>query len=208
MKKIFSALILASFLNSQELQNQSGFILGIEASFGSPITYEGSFELLSVASIMGGIYGGYQHYFDDRFGMKFLVAVHDGTPITAKFYQNIEISAIPFWVGGRVDLLWDFWRSKQHSLGISLGIEYASEIYRSREAKFNQTKQALSSITQQNLYPLIGFYYHYQNNQISLDYRFEGALKPKSQTEIINNTPIHTKYKFNESLNLSWAYRF
>lgn len=212
MKKIFFALVFLwtslSFSDAQELENQSGFVLGLEASFGSPITYEGSLELLNNASVMGGLYSGYQHYFDDHFGIKVLIAIHDATPVIAKFDRDIEISAIPFWIGGRADVLWDFWRSGEHSLGVSVGIEYAFETYRSREAKIKQTKYILSPITQHNLYPLIGFYYRYKHNQISLDYRFEGALKPKSQNENINNVPINTKYSFNESLNLSYTYRF
>lgn len=210
MKKLFFALSLlwACLSASENLDTKSGFILGIEASFGSPISYEGSSELLETLSVMGGIYGGYQYYFDDSFGLKALFSIHDGTPVIAKFNQDIEISAIPFWIGGRVDILWDFWQSEEHSMGISLGIEYASETYRSREAKIDKKKQGLNSITQHNLYPLLGFYYRYNNSQFSLDYRFEGALKPKSHTETINNTPINSKYKFNESLNLSYAYRF
>lgn len=210
MRKIFFALALlwAPISALENLDTKSGFILGIDVSFGSPITYEGSSELLEVASIMGGLYGGYQYYFDHSFGIKTLFSIHDSTPVIAKFNQDTEISAIPFWISGRVDILWDFWRSEQHSVGISLGIEYVSEIYRSREAKINKNKYTLNSIHQHNLYPLLGFFYHYKNNQFSLDYRFEGALEPKSQIEIINNAPINTKYKFNESLNLSYAYRF
>lgn len=210
MKRLFFVLVLllAPLSALENLDTKSGFILGVEASFGSPIDYEGSSELLGVASIMGGLYSGYQYYFDHSFGIKTLFSIHDSTPVIAKLNQNIEISAIPLWIGGRIDILWDFWRSEQHSIGISLGIEYASEIYRSREAKINKNKYSLSSISQHNLYPLLGFYYHYKNNQFSLDYRFEGALRPKSHTEIINNTPINSKYKFNETLNLSYAYRF
>lgn len=207
MKKILALVLLFYALNSEEL-NKSGFILGIEASFGFPITYDGSLTILHTSSIMGGIYTGYQHYFDENFGIKILFGIHDATPVIAQFEQNITISAIPLWIGGRVDLLWDFWESPLHSVGIKTGIEYAFESYRSREAKIDQTKQSLSSITQHNLYPLIGFYYRYKKMEFSLDYRFFGALKPKLQNETINNKDFNTKYKFNESLNLTYSYRF
>lgn len=208
MKRLFILIFLFNILNSQDLEKQSGFIVGIEASFGSPISYEGNPESLSAASIMGGLYSGYQYYFDQNFGIKILFGIHDGTPIIAKFDKNIKISAIPFWVGGRADLLWDFWQSQSNSIGINVGIEYASETYHSREAKINESKQTLNPITQHNLYPLLGFYYRYKKYQISLDYRFNGALKPKSQAEIIDQISFYTKYSFNESLNLSWFYWF
>lgn len=209
-KRIFFMLFLTSLAtsNAEELTNKSGIILGVEASFGFSITHEGTPELLGISSMIGGVYTGYQHYFDDSFGIRVLATIHDGTPIITKFDNNVETSAIPFWTGGRFDVLWDFWDSGEQSAGLNLGIEYAFESYRSRKAKIGKEKFPLELITQHNIYPLFGIYYYYKRIQIALEYRFAGVLQAKAQTDTIKDISVSTRYSFNESLGLSWAYRF
>ncbi|MCE3047345.1 outer membrane beta-barrel protein [Helicobacter kayseriensis] len=193
-------------------QKKSGFVVGVEALFGSStIHHENVSQSSSGFSLMGGFYGGYQHYFDDHFGIRALLSVHDGTPIIGNVdlaNQTFQISALPFWVGTQLDVLWDFWQKEEHTLGISAGLGYNFETYHAREAKINQTTYTLSNLYQHNLYPIIGFHYYYGHHQMSLNYRFIGTLNSPLKEYFVAGIPLKTKYNFTDYLNFSYTYRF
>lgn len=191
-------------------QSKSGFVIGIEALFGSSTTYN-DVQSSQNFSLMGGFYGGYQHYFDDNFGIRALLSIHDGTPIMGEFNiqnQQIKTSALPFWVGTELDILWDFWQQGEHVLGVSAGLGYNFELYHSREAKVNNVTQNLSQLYQHNLYPIFGLHYYYGHHQMSLNYRFIGTVGTSSKKEMIGESLFQMRYSFADYLNFSYTYRF
>ncbi|WP_027326696.1 hypothetical protein [Helicobacter pametensis] len=193
-------------------QIKSGFLIGIEALIGSSSTHEENHsQTSSIFSLMGGLYGGYQHYFDDDFGIRALLSIHDGTPITGELTvanQMIQTFALPFWVGTELDILWDFWQEGEHVLGISAGLGYNFEIYHAREAKINDTAYSIPNLFQHNLYPILGIHYYYGHHQMSLNYRFIGSFNSSLEEYFIANIPFKTKYTFKDYLNFSYTYRF
>lgn len=190
--------------------SKSGFVIGIEALFGSSITEETQGESSS-SSVMGGLYVGYQHYFDENLGLRALFHIHDGTPILGSFSssaQSIQTSALPFWLGTELDLLWDFWQGGDHTLGLSGGLGYNFEIYHAREVKINNTSFALPSTYQHNLYPILSLHYYFGQHQISLNYRFIGTLNSSIKTYQAGGVNFKTHYSFKDYFNLSYFYRF
>lgn len=193
-------------------QKKSGFVVGVEALFGSFTTHQENISQTSSGfSLMGGFYGGYQHYFDDNFGIRALLSIHDGTPIIGEINlgnQIFQTSALPFWVGTQLDVLWDFWQTGEHTLGISAGLGYNFEIYHAREAKINQTTHTLPNLYQHNLYPILGIHYYYGHHQMSLNYRFIGTLNSPLEEYFVIGIPLKTKYNFTDYVNFSYTYRF
>lgn len=197
-----------------QAQKKSGFLVGVEALFGSAITQsqvQSQEKNTSVFSLMGGFYGGYQHYFDDHFGIKVLLSVHDGTPIMAEFQvQNVimQTFALPFWIGTELSMLWDFWQEGEHAIGLNAGLGYNFELYHTREVKIGSNTHFLPKTYQHNLYPILGIHYYYGHHQMGLNYRFIGSFGSKASTHDVAGFPLKLQYVFEDYFNFSYTYRF
>lgn len=219
MKKLLLISAVASMAMTQDYtmqstpaQAKSGFLLGPQTSLDFGLVSP-SFSI-GLGSFSTGLIGGYQHYFDVPLGIRLLGMYNRGGSVATEFSQDLSnltyIFSTPWWVGARIDVFWDFWRSANfnHALGISLGIEYDYEYWHARRGKVGDRIYPLRAFSQHNLYPILGFYYHYKHHQIGLDYRFSGILTAKGKTDVLGPTSVRAKYSFKELYYFSWLYRF
>lgn len=152
----------------------------------------------------GGIKLGYQHYFDKEalgikqaYGISTNLSFGVGTPINGETYmtfipqdpldpQNFsyifKASYLPIRVGLDVNFLWDFLQRGEHTLGLTVGLQYKFSYYKNTKAELGNSDGAISpEVNTSNAYddimlhsfvPQIGLHYYYGNHQFNINCKF------------------------------------
>lgn len=192
---------------------KSGFLFGVDLSLGEfntntmfiPSSYS---ENAKSFSTMFGLFGGYQYYFDEYFGLRTTLHLSSGTLSDAQYSVDggeLQNTSTPLWLGVRVSVLWDFWQFGTHALGMSAGIGYNAEFYLNHQYSYDQNSINGSNLLQHNLYPILGIHYYFRNHQFELNYRFNGSLNYSS---LANDNGFESLIKYNNYFGLSYSFRF
>lgn len=192
---------------------KNGFLFGVDVMLGefNTTTYytPSSFSQSAKGfSGMFGVFGGYQHYFDEFFGIRATIHLSSGTLSDAQYssdFGNLQNTSTPLWLGMQLSVLWDFLQYGEYALGMSAGIGYNTEFYLNHQYSTPTTIINASTLTQHNLYPILGIHYYFGHHQFEVNYRFSGALNYSSLT---NNDGFETKIKYNNYIGFSYALRF
>ncbi|ANV98053.1 hypothetical protein BBW65_04210 [Helicobacter enhydrae] len=178
--------------------DKNGFVLGLEATFGTITMREGGVQNTN-SMVMGGILAGYQYYVTQDFGMRALMTIHDSTMASVQTQ-----SVLPFWIGTEFDLLWDYFQEGNHTLGLSIGLGYNAEIYHN----YLINNQSLAFFTQHDLFPTFALHYYYDKHQIQIGYRFIETLKIPNRTISFQNQKLNPSVSYTNYLSLTYFYRF
>lgn len=192
---------------------KSGFLFGVDVTLGEfkTTTYytPSSFSQSAKGfSSMFGVFGGYQHYFDEFFGLRATAHLASGTLSDAQYSINgneLQNTSTPLWLGVRLSVLWDFLQFGEQALGVSAGIGYNAEFYLNHQYTYSSYTNNASSFIQHNLYPILGIHYYFGRHQFEVNYRFSGALNYSS---LVNNDGFETEIKYNNYIGFSYAFRF
>ncbi|RDU71488.1 hypothetical protein [Helicobacter brantae] len=219
--------------------------------YGIDIQVLGEERKLSNFSFNGGIKFGYQHYFDKEalgvkqaYGIGGSVCIGAGIPInntieyTQFNFQNWEQTFkynsqfLPINFGLDINFLWDFWESGEHTLGLSAGIGYTMNYYKSikndnnaqavgvvngQPAQGDVFSQPLKDMISHNIYPQIGLHYYYGSHQFSLNFRLDfGGIENavKQDTSSSDGDLWNGIYNYDSAfiskdyLSLGYSYRF
>lgn len=192
---------------------KSGILFGVDINLGefktNTLYAPNSFSLEDTTfSSMFGIFGGYQFYFDENFGIRATAHLSSGISNEAQNSINgseLQNTSIPLWLGVRFSVLWDFLQLGEHALGVSAGVGYKAEFYLNHQYSYQSQTINTSTLIQHNLYPILGIHYYFQNHQFELNYCFSGALNYFSN---VNNKGFETQVKYNNFLGFSYSFRF
>lgn len=192
---------------------KSGFLFGVDLTMGefktNTIYTPNSFSAEDITfSTMFGVFGGYQFYFDEWFGIRATAHLAGGINNEAQNSVNgseLQNTSTPLWLGVRMSVLWDFLQFGAHALGVSAGVGYEAEFYLNHQYTYQSHTVNASTLIQHNLYPILGIHYYFQNHQFEINYRFSGALNYFSN---VTNQGFETQVKYNNFLGFSYAFRF
>lgn len=197
------------------VMDKSGFLLGADVVFGKfkiGTAYNDSIFSFSSKdtcfSTMFGIFVGYQHYFDENFGLRTTLHAASGIIGDAQYSVGegkIQNTATPLWLGLRLSVLWDFLHYGEHAVGVSAGVGYNAEIYLNHRYSYGPNVLNASSLIQHNLYPILGIHYYFRHHQFEVNYRFSGSL---NHGAIPSDEGFETQIKYYNYIGISYAYRF
>lgn len=147
----------------------------------------------------GGVKIGYQHYFDKEalgvkqaYGISTNLYIGVGTPINGETYMTLispqnfsyifRASYLPIRTGLDVNFLWDFLQRGEHTLGLTVGLQYKFSYYKNTKAELANAEGATApEVNTSNAYddmmlhsfmPQIGLHYYYGNHQFNINCKF------------------------------------
>lgn len=202
-----------SMKTSHEIQ-KNGFLMGVEMNFGenrfgqrflffsqqnpNANLYRAKDEVSSSFGFDAGIKIGYQHYFEQEYGLKVSFYGGLGNPIDARLKRYpmayatsflpfkesnrikeifseiiLNTSYLPIRFGVNIDFLYDFFSVGKHTLGLTLGIGYRLSYYFNQSRSFEAWSERGSHLVQRIYLPKEDFIENDFYPQMGFRYEWE-----------------------------------